>query len=398
MSENISGNEKRNSRLRENIRLLQGNEACALGAIKAGASFFGGYPITPSTEIAEYIAREFPKLGRYFMQMEDEIASIGAMIGASIVGHKAFTATSGPGFSLMQELIGYAAACEIPLVIINVMRFGPSTGLPTMPQSGDIMQARWGTHGDHSIIALSPSSVKEAYYETIRAFNLAEQYRTPVIVLMDEKVGHLREGFDISEDPEPEIIDRAGKQPGEAYLPFANTASGVPPFVPLGQGERYHFTGLTHNEAGFYTSDAGQVTAYMDRICDKIDKNVDKIAEIEETYMEDAQVVVIAYGAVARSAQDAVEAMRRDGQKIGLLRLKTIWPFPHRRLAELCAGKRLAVMPEMNRGQLAVEAKAALRDMPFYSLTQVNGRLIKPATIRAGIEEQLAILAKGGKS
>jgi 2-oxoglutarate ferredoxin oxidoreductase subunit alpha len=291
----------------------------------------------------------------------------------------------------MQELIGYAAVAEIPLVIIDVMRFGPSTGLPTMPQSGDIMQARWGTHGDHSIIALSPSSVTEAYYATIRAFNLAEQYRTPVILLLDEKIGHLREGFDISNDPEPEIINRAGKQ-GENYIPFENTESGVPPFVPLGQGERYHFTGLTHNEAGFYTSNADQVTAFMKRICGKIEDHVDEIAEIELTNIEDAETVIIAYGAVARSAQEAIVSMRAAGKKIGLLRLKTIWPFPSAKVREICLGKKLVVMPEMNMGQLAPQVKAALGDIPFVSMTQANGRLIKPETIERAVEENLAKL------
>lgn len=375
----------------EHVRLLQGNEACALGAIKAGASFFGGYPITPSTEIAEYIAREFPKLGRYFMQMEDEIASIGAMIGASMVGHKAFTATSGPGFSLMQELIGYAAVTEVPLVIVNVMRYGPSTGLPTMPQAGDIMQARYGTHGDHAIIALSPSSVTEAYYMTIRAFNLAEQYRTPVVLLMDEKVGHLREGFDIYNDPEPEIIERSREHEGK-YLPFANTASDVPPFIPLGQGERYHFTGLTHNEAGFYTANPEQVTRFMQRICGKIEDNVDTIAELEVERVADADTVIIAYGAVARSAHEAMENMRAAGVKVGLIRLKTIWPFPEAKIHHLCNDKRLVVMPEMNMGQLAIPAKAALGSVPFLPINQVDGRLIKPQTIEKAVRAKLAEL------
>lgn len=383
MTNNLNGQ-------KQNIRLLQGNEACALGAIKAGASFFGGYPITPSTEIAEYIAREFPKLGRYFMQMEDEIASIGAMIGASMVGHKAFTATSGPGFSLMQELIGYAAVTEVPLVIVNVMRFGPSTGLPTMPQSGDIMQAKYGTHGDHAIIALSPWSVKEAYYMTIRAFNLAEQYRTPVILLMDEKVGHLREGFDISNDPEPEIINRNTAFEGEKYLPFQNTESGVPAMVPLGQGQRYHFTGLTHNEAGFYTADSKQVITFMDRICGKIEDHVDDIAEYETTKMDDAEYVLIAYGAVARSAYEAMENMRADGIKVGMIRLKTIWPFPSAKITELCRGKKLVAMPEMNMGQLAIPTKAALGDVPFMPINKVDGRLIKPSKIEKLFRAKLA--------
>ena len=227
------------------VRLVQGNEACALGAIAAGASFFAGYPITPSTEIAEHIANKFPRIGRKFVQMEDEIASMGAIIGASTVGHKSFTATSGPGFSLMQELIGYAAMAEIPVVVVNVMRSGPSTGLPTLPAAGDVQQARWGTHGDHSIIALSPNSVMETYYETIRAFNLAEQYRTPVLLMMDEKIGHLRERFEVLPEETPEIINRPGKNKDGKYIPFENTESGVPPFVSFGQGERYHITGLT---------------------------------------------------------------------------------------------------------------------------------------------------------
>lgn len=374
-----------------NVRLMQGNEACALGAIKAGASFFGGYPITPSTEIAEYIAREFPRLGRYFMQMEDEIASIGAMIGASMVGHKAFTATSGPGFSLMQELIGYAAVAEIPLVIIDVMRFGPSTGLPTMPQSGDIMQARWGTHGDHSVIALSPSSVTEAYYATIRAFNLAEQYRTPVILLMDEKIGHLREGFDISNDPEPEIVDRNREHKG-AYMPFAGGDNGVPAFIPLGQGERYHFTGLTHGENGFYTADPDKVAAVMQRLCGKIEDHVDEIAEIELVDFDDAEVAIIAYGAVARSSHDALLSLRRKGVKAGMLRLKTIWPFHAAKVRELCTGKKLVVMPEMNMGQLSMIVRGALGDTPFLPINQANGQLIKPHTIEEAIMTRLAEL------
>ncbi len=218
-----------------------------------------------------------------------------------------------------------------------------------------------------------------------------------MIVLLDEKIGHLREGFDISQDPEPEIIDRAGKntEQGEKYLPFANTASGVPPFVPLGQGERYHFTGLTHNEAGFYTSDATQVETFINRLCHKIEDHVDEIAEIEQLECADADCVIIAYGAVARSAQEALEELRQQGLKVGLLRLKTIWPFPAAQIREICGNKKLVVMPEMNMGQLAVEAKAALRGIPFLSVNQVNGRLITPATIKQAVESKLAEVMGG---
>lgn len=282
-----------------NVKLVQGNEACVLGALAAGATFYAGYPITPSTEIAEHMAAKLPPLGGKFIQMEDEIASMGAVIGASCVGHKAFTATSGPGFSLMQELIGFAAMGEIPLVVVDVMRAGPSTGLPTLPSQGDVQQARWGCHGDHSVIALSPSSVTETYYTTIDAFNLAEQYRTPVVLLIDEKIGHLRERFDVPEDEKPVVFQRKPAGKGERYVPFANTADGVPPFVPFGGGERYHVTGLTHNENGFYTSVPGQVDTFIRRLSSKIEDHVAEIWRGEEMLLDDAEVLFIAYGSVA---------------------------------------------------------------------------------------------------
>lgn len=375
--------------INKNVVLMQGNEACALGAIKAGASFFGGYPITPSTEIAEHIANKFPPLGRKFMQMEDEIASIAAILGASIAGHKAFTATSGPGFSLMQELLGYASITEIPIVIINVMRGGPSTGLPTLPAAGDVMQARWGTHGDHSIIALSPASVKEAYYQTIEAFNLAEKYRTPVLVMLDEKIGHLREGFDISNDPEPEIFDRVGKTGDGKYKPFENTESEVPPFVSFGQGERYHITGLTHNEEGFYSSKPQVVDTFIRRISDKIEDNVATIAPPEEVHIDDAEVVIVAYGSVSRSAAEAMMEMRAAGKKVGLLRLKTLWPFNDAKVAEICKGKKLVMMPEMNLGQMTREVTRVIGETPFAEITRIDGDLITPGEIVAKIENTL---------
>lgn len=374
------------------IKLIQGNEACALGAIKAGATFFAGYPITPSTEVAEQIAEKFPPLGRKFVQMEDEIGSISAIIGASTVGHKALTATSGPGFSLMQELIGYASITEIPIVIVNVMRAGPSTGLPTLPAAGDVMQARWGTHGDHSIIALSPNSVTETYTETVRAFNLAEKYRTPVILLLDEKVGHLREKFDEAEASNIEIIDRPKFNAKGKYVPFENNESGVPPFVSFGQGERYHITGLTHNEEGFYSSKPEVVTDFIKRISDKIENNVDDIAKIEEFMTEDADVIIVAYGSVARSAQETVVEMREQGKKVGLLRLVTLWPFHDKKVAEVCKGRKLVVMPEMNLGQMTREVQRVIGETPFATICRVDGDLITPEEIEDKIIEKMAEL------
>ena len=381
-----------NAKKSKKIKLIQGNEACALGAIKAGATFFAGYPITPSTEVAEQIAEKFPPLGRKFVQMEDEIGSISAIIGASTVGHKALTATSGPGFSLMQELIGYASITEIPIVIVNVMRAGPSTGLPTLPAAGDVMQARWGTHGDHSIIALSPNSVTETYTETVRAFNLAEKYRTPVILLLDEKVGHLREKFDEEEASNIEIIDRPKFNAKGKYVPFENNESGVPPFVSFGQGERYHITGLTHNEEGFYSSKPEVVTDFIKRISDKIENNVDDIAKIEEFMTEDADVIIVAYGSVARSAQETVVEMREQGKKVGLLRLVTLWPFHDKKVAEVCKGRKLVVMPEMNLGQMTREVQRVIGETPFATICRVDGDLITPEEIEDKIIDKMAEL------
>ena len=369
--------------------LMQGNTACALGALKAGATFFGGYPITPSTEIAELMAEKLPKIGGKFMQMEDEIASISAIVGASAVGHKAFTATSGPGFSLMQEMLGYACNAELPLVIVNVMRSGPSTGLPTLPAAQDVMQARWGTHGDHSIIALSPASVKEAYLLTIRAFNLAEKYRTPVIMLMDEKIGHLREGFAVEDGEIPEIIERNKEYDKENYLPYKNTDDMIPPTVPLGIGARYHITGLTHNEAGFYTQKPDEVAPNLKRMHDKIELNKDDICEYETVNTEDADVVIVCYGAVSRSAHEAMLKLNEKGKKVGLLRLKTLWPFNDKVVYDVCKGKKLAVMPEMNLGQLSREAERAVKETPFAAYLCANGDLMAPVTIAQFIEDEM---------
>lgn len=362
-------------------KLIQGNIACAMGALKAGATFFGGYPITPSTEIAEYMAAQLPKKGGRFVQMEDEIASIGAIIGAASVGHKAFTATSGPGFSLMQEMLGYACNCEVPIVIANVMRSGPSTGLPTLPAAGDIMQARWGTHGDHAIIAMSPASVKEAYIQTIKAFNLAEKYCNPVVILLDEKIGHLREGFSVDESEIPEIYTRPTKSERENYNPFDNGDNLVPEIVPLGNGVRYHITGLTHNDQGFYTQNPDDVEKFLKRIYNKIEMNKKDICEYETFNCEDADVVIVAYGSVSRSAHEAMLKLRAQGKKVGILRLITIWPFDEEVVREVCAGKKLVFMPEMNLGQMSIEVERAVKGVPFKGYFEVRGDLIAPETI-----------------
>ena len=372
------------------IRLLQGNQACMEGAIAAGADFYAGYPITPSSEVAEQAAVQFPKLGRKFMQMEDEIASIAAIIGASAVGHKSFTATSGPGFSLMQELIGYAAMTELPIVVVNVMRAGPSTGLPTLPAQADVQQVRWGTHGDHSIIVLAPYTVTETYYQTIRAFNLAEKYRTPVILLMDEVIGHLRERFDVPADFKPEIVSRKGREAGEKYIPYQNTADGVPPFVALGKGEKYHITGLTHGENGFYTSNPVEVDRLVRRLCNKIEDDVDEITEVEECYTEDAEFLLIAYGCSARTSRAVVEKMRAQGVKIGLLRLISLWPFPDKLVAKHCAGKKMVLVPELNMGQMVREvSRVAPSEVPVIPFNKVDGSLFAP-------QEIIEALRKGG--
>ncbi|MCL2678181.1 MAG: 2-oxoacid:acceptor oxidoreductase subunit alpha [Clostridiales bacterium] len=371
------------------LKLVQGNEACALGAVAAGATFYAGYPITPSTEIAEHISVMFPKLGRKFIQMEDEIASMGAVLGASCTGVKAFTATSGPGFSLMQELIGYAAMTELPAVVINVMRPGPSTGLPTLSASGDVQQARWGTHGDHSIIALCASSVTECYYQTIRAFNLAEKYLSPVLLLIDEEIGHLREKFEIDEDEPLEIINRATVGDDEEnFIPYADAGEGMPLFAPFGSKHRHHVTGLTHNEKGFYTSSPQLVEQAVRRLHDKIERDVNEIAEFETLHLDDAQVVIFAYGSVARSAEEAVLHLRAQGVKAGLLKPRVLWPFADSQVTLALLGKKAVVVPETNLGQIYREVeRVAPCGVAVYPLNQVDGHLIAPEKIIAKVEE-----------
>ncbi len=368
-------------------RMIQGNDACAAGAVAAGCRFYAGYPITPSTDIAEYLAREMPKLGGVFIQMEDEIASIAAVIGASVGGVKSMTATSGPGFSLMQENIGYAAMGEIPCVIVNVMRLGPSTGRPTSPSQGDVMQARWGSHGDHPIIALAPASVLECFTMTVRAFNLSERYRTPVIVLIDEVIGHMREKVILPSQDELKVIERLlPTEPPEWYKPYGRTANDVPPLAPFGTGYRYHITGLHHDEAGFPTDVVDEVRPWSRRVFRKIKENVNHIIQYETDGIEEARTIIVAYGSVARAASEALRLARAKRRKVGLLRLQTLWPFPTRIVGEVCRSAQQVIVPEMNLGQMAIEVERIVGDRKVRRVNRIDGELITPQEILDAME------------
>ncbi len=372
------------------IKLMQGNEACVEGAIAAGMRFYAGYPITPSTEIAELSAEKLPRVGGKFIQMEDEIASISAIIGASLVGKKSMTATSGPGFSLKQEGIGYAVMAETPCVIVNVQRGGPSTGLPTSPAQGDIMQARWGTHGDHSIIALYPSTVREIYDITIKAFNLAEKYRTPVVLLLDEVIGHMREKIEIPNKDKIVIFNR--KKPNvksDEYLPYKVEENDlVPAMANFGEGYRYHVTGLVHDETGFPTSNHYIAENLVNRLVNKIEDNVEDIVEYEEYQLEDAEEIIVAYGATARSVKSAINILRKEGVKIGLFRPITIWPVAERQLKEISKKVSKITVIEMNMGQYFNEVdRIAGKYTKVNKYNRVHGELITPEEIVSFIKE-----------
>jgi len=375
----------------KNLVTLPGNRACALGAVAAGCRFFAGYPITPSSEVAETMARELPRVDGVFVQMEDEIASLAAVVGASLGGAKAMTATSGPGFSLMQENLGYAAITETPCVIINVMRGGPSTGMPTRPSQGDIMQARWGTHGDHPIIVVAPTSVQEIYTETIRAFNLAEEFRTPTIVLYDEVIAHLIESVEIPAAADVVQVDRkwvAGDAAG--YIPYAETEDLIPPMSRPGEGHRVHITGLTHTPEGFPTQKPDLATKAVQRLIDKIELHRDRIESFEALQTEDADVLIVAIGIVARAARRAVADLRASGVKAGLLRPITLWPFPERVLRAAAAKAKLIVVPEMNAGQLVLEVeRLAGGSAKVKRINRIDGEPIAPAEIVAEVRELL---------
>jgi 2-oxoglutarate ferredoxin oxidoreductase subunit alpha len=365
------------------VLLLQGNEALAEGALAAGCRFFAGYPITPASEIAEHMALKLPALGGSFIQMEDEIASMGAVIGASLAGIKAMTATSGPGFSLVQENLGYACMAETPCVVVNVMRGGPSTGLPTLASQGDVMQARWGTHGDHPIIVLAVSSVRDCFEITVFAFNLSEKYRVPVIILSDEVVAHTRETFVLPSPDEIEVFDRVTPTvPPEWYLPYEDTGTGVPPMAAFGDGYRHHVTGLTHDERGFPTQRSDEINVLMRRLFRKITQGFHEIQRVETFMMEDAEIAVIAYGSVARSSRRAVIEAREHGVKAGLLQLITLFPFPRRYVEKVLQQCRAVLVPEMNMGQISREVKRVhLNSSRVETLNRVDGRLITPREI-----------------
>jgi 2-oxoglutarate ferredoxin oxidoreductase subunit alpha len=329
------------------------------------------------------MARELPKVGGKFIQMEDEIASIAAVIGASVGGLKSMTATSGPGFSLMQENIGYAVVAEIPCVVVDVMRTGPSTGLPTNPSQGDVMQARWGTHGDHPIIALAPASVSEAFELTTKAFAFAEVYRTPVLVLMDEVVGHMREKVELPEpDPKAIVSREMPGVPPEWYEPFGNPPSDVPALAPFGEGYRYHITGLLHDARGFPTSRLDEIQPWLERIFRKIERNRDRICMWEEDGVPDARVLVIAYGSTARSARQALKIARaRYGRKVGLLRLKTLWPFPETAVEQAAADVQRVIVAEMNLGQIALEVERIVGRSKVLRVGRADGQMVTPEQI-----------------
>lgn len=369
-------------------RLMQGNEAIAEGALAAGARFFAGYPITPSTEIAEILAERLPRTGGKFIQMEDEIAGMAAVIGASLAGLKSLTATSGPGFSLKQENLGFAAMAEVPCVVINVQRFGPSTGIPTAPAQGDIMQARWGTHGDHPVIALCPASVQESYSLTVQAFNLSEKYRMPVILLTDEVIGHLRERVTLPNPGELPVVNRKKPPAGlKTYAPYRPDEDGVPPMANFCEGYRYHVTGLVHDESGAPTTSPELAERLITRLNNKVMDHLDEITLTESWLTEDAEIIVIAYGAVSRSARRAVKEARAAGIKAGLFRPITIWPFPEKEVAALARQARAILVPEMNLGQLKGEVERAARcGTKVIGLNRVNGELITPGEILAAVK------------
>jgi 2-oxoglutarate ferredoxin oxidoreductase subunit alpha len=371
------------------VALLQGNEACAHGALYAGCTFFGGYPITPSTEVAEVLARELPKRAGKFIQMEDEIGAMASVLGASLTGAKALTASSGPGISLKQELIGYACIAEIPCVIVNVMRGGPSTGMPTGPSQSDVMQARWGTHGDHPVIALVPASCQEIFSETVRAFNLAETYRMPVQILLDEILGHMRERIDIPGPGDLEIVDRAKPTVSpENYRPYDPNFGDVPPLASFGSEYRYHVTGLNKAADGFPTTKPVLVDAEQRRQIRKIEANRDDIEKYEEYLTADADTLIFAFGTISRSARSAVDDLRAEGIKAGLFRPITLWPFPERRMAQLARQVKAILVPEMNLGQMILEIERVVKGAcPVSGITRVDGEPITPQQIIEKIKE-----------
>lgn len=372
-------------------KLMQGNAACVHGALYAGMRFYAGYPITPSTEIAEVSARELPKIGGRFIQMEDEIASIAAIVGASISGLKSMTGTSGPGYSLMLENIGYAYMAEAPTVIINVQRGGPSTGLPTKVSQSDTMQARWGTHGDYTAIAVAPSTVEDTLTETIRAFNLAERFRTPVTVLLDEVIGHSRAMVQIPEEGEVELVNRVKPTSDpEEFIAFEMTPNLVSPMPAYGEGYRYNTSGLTHDEYGFPTNRADEIKVKLDKLRGKIMNYTDEITKMRIEMLDDADIVIVSYGSVSRCALQAASIARKAGFKVGCVQLYTIWPFPDKELTDLLSKCSKILVGELNMGQIASEVRRIVGpDKEIHTLQRYDGEIMTPMQMLEKLEEMI---------
>lgn len=361
------------------IKVMMGNEACGEAALLAGCRFYGGYPITPATEILEFMSRRLPLVDGLCLQMEDEIAALVAVVGASWGGTKAMTATSGPGFSLMQEHIGFAAGAEIPCVIVDVMRGGPSTGLPTAPSQGDVLQSRWGTHGDHPIVVLAPASVREIYDLTVRAFSTADRYRTPVILLYDEVLAHLRERMEV---PAPVEVVARTRPEARPYRPYAASPGDVAPLAAFGEGLRFHVTGLAHDARGYPTQDAAEIAAMHHRLHAKLDAHLPEIVRCEGWMLDDAEVAVVAIGIVARAAREAVRVARRQGIRAGLLRPITLWPFPGDAVREIARRVGSLVVAEMNLGQMILEVeRAAAGAAEVRGVLRADGEPIMPEEI-----------------
>jgi 2-oxoglutarate ferredoxin oxidoreductase subunit alpha len=370
------------------LEFWSGNEVVAEAAIAAGCRFFAGYPITPSSEVAHIMSQRLPMVGGKFIQMEDEIAAMGAVVGASLTGLKVLSATSGPGFSLKQEAIGFACMIEAPCVVVNVMRGGPSTGLPTALGQSDVMQAKWGTHGDRPVIALTPAYLDEVYTETIRAFNLAEKYRTPVFILIDEVIGHLSERVEIPDPSEYTLIDRVRPTvPPEEYYPYDTSFGDVPPLADYFSGYRFHMTGLNHDRSGFPTTDPTICQRENERIMRKVEADIDNITSLEETYLDDAEIVVIAFGSSARAAAVAIEDARAKGIKAGMLRLLTLWPFPEKQVKAISGRVKGIIVPEANLGQMIYEVDRVVAGAcPLKRVNKVGGVPIYPGEVLAQIE------------
>ncbi len=375
-------------------KLLQGNEACVEAAIAAGVRFFAGYPITPATEIAEGMANKLPDAGGVFIQMEDEIASIAACIGASVAGAKAMTATSGPGISLMLENLGFAVISETPVVIVNVMRGGPSTGLPTFPAQMDVMQARWGAHGDYPVVAYAPSSVRETYDLTVKAINTAEMLRTPVFLLSDAMVGHMREAITLPDAGELKLIERRRPDPGETdYAPHRGSPDGylTPAMASFGDGFRFHVDSNVHDEYGFPATERNDIAdQLLRRLNNKTKAHADELILVEEDQLEDAEVAIFAFGSSARSAMEAVEIARGRGLKVGLLKAMTLWPFPEKIVDYWSQRVKAWVVPEMNLGQMVREVSLVVNGrVPVHPINRIDGLLIEPGQILSYIEHQV---------